>query len=189
MNKIKLNNIKKIFALIILGFMLQIIASFLLTTVIDFFPATAAQYSQDISTLLQITPWMLFRVCVLFPVCEELIFRGAILNGLKRVVPFLVANIIQALLFGIYHGNIVQGIYAFILGLFIGYIYKTAGGLIYTCVLHMSINFMGMFLESLIPESTPLLIKTLLFILAVFISAFAVRYIENQRNTKNQDNI
>jgi hypothetical protein len=37
-------------------------------------------------------------------------------------MPFWVANILQAVLFGIYHMNPLQGIYAFFIGLFLGYV-------------------------------------------------------------------
>ena len=51
------------------------------------------------------------------PVSEEMIFRGAIFDRVYTVFPFWKANIIQAVLFGVYHMNIVQGLYAFCLGI------------------------------------------------------------------------
>lgn len=46
---------------------------------------------------------------ILAPVVEELVFRGLTLRLLRRSgFSFLVANIIQAVLFGCYHMNLVQ---------------------------------------------------------------------------------
>lgn len=58
----------------------------------------------------------LITVGILGPVCEELIFRGLMFQRLCGYMKPMIAVLISALLFGMYHGNIVQGIYAFILG-------------------------------------------------------------------------
>ena len=59
---------------------------------------------------------VLFLYSVIFaPVCEELIFRGVTMNLAKAAVPFWAANLLQAFLFGAYHLNWIQGIYAFAL--------------------------------------------------------------------------
>ena len=52
----------------------------------------------------------------------------------KRGEKFWAANVIQAMAFGLCHLNVVQGIYAFVLGLAIGYI-KEAYGHIKACIL------------------------------------------------------
>lgn len=158
----------KILLTAVAGLMTQVVASYLLTLILDgFFPETASQYASSVSVLLIITPYMLFRVCVLFPVIEELVFRLGILGLLKRWMPFFAANTLQALLFGIYHGNLVQGIYAFLLGLLIGYIYRIAGGVLYTIVFHMFINLAGMFIEEVIPAGTSVMTQTVLALLAL----------------------
>ena len=60
-------------------------------------------------------------IAVIGPVLEEVIFRGAILRHLQ---PYGVnfAIVTQALLFGIYHLNLYQGPFAFLMGLIFGYV-------------------------------------------------------------------
>ena len=59
----------------------------------------------------------------LAPFGEEILFRGFLLQNFKRYgVRF--AIIFSAILFGIYHGNIVQTPFAFILGLMKGRLNK-----------------------------------------------------------------
>lgn len=58
----------------------------------------------------------LIVVGVFGPVCEELIFRGLMFQRLCGYVKPVIAVLISSLMFGIYHGNIVQGVYAFCLG-------------------------------------------------------------------------
>lgn len=54
--------------------------------------------------------------CILAPLAEEMIFRGILYGGFRRYLPLPVAMVITSVLFGVYHGNIVQGIYAFAFG-------------------------------------------------------------------------
>ena len=60
---------------------------------------------------------------IIGPIAEELIFRGLTVEYLKRAgASFWVINILQALFFGIAHLNLVQGSYAFLIGLLAGYL-------------------------------------------------------------------
>lgn len=58
---------------------------------------------------------------------------------------FWCANIIQALLFAILHLNVVQGTYAFLIGLLLGWIAHRTGKLSYSMCLHFVINFSSYF--------------------------------------------
>lgn len=53
---------------------------------------------------------------------------------------FWIANIVQALLFGLMHGNIVQGLYTFATGLVLGFLYWRLGDLRYPILLHFGLN-------------------------------------------------
>lgn len=85
---------------------------------------------------------------LLGPVTEELCFRG-VMQGLlhKSNMSYMSVIVIQGLLFGIMHMNLVQGVYAFMLGMALGYIrykYKT---LILSVVAHIVFNFFGTSVE------------------------------------------
>lgn len=90
---------------------------------------------------------------VLGPILEELCFRGVTFGFLEKsgVKPFL--NIlITGLLFGIMHMNLVQGIYASVLGFFLGYMRYKYRSLKITVVLHILFNFMGTYGEQLMDK-------------------------------------
>ena len=53
---------------------------------------------------------------------------------------FWIANVVQALLFGLMHGNIVQGLYTFATGLVLGFLYWRLGDLRYPILLHFGLN-------------------------------------------------
>lgn len=58
------------------------------------------------------------------PIAEELLFRGVLYARLKKYFPVRTAIVLSAFIFGVYHGNLVQGIYAFFLGLLITVCYE-----------------------------------------------------------------
>ena len=88
------------------------------------------------------------------PFGEELIFRGVIYHyacNLVGTMPgrrkaFYIANTIQALAFGIFHGNLIQGTYAFLLGLALGYLRERFGSIWASILAHMLINGCSTFL-------------------------------------------
>lgn len=96
-----------------------------------------AGIAEDISLLM-----MLYTV-FLVPFSEELIFRGVTLRIAQRVFPFWIANIIQAFFFGVFHMNMLQGCYTFILGLFLGYICHKGGSIYHVVFFHFLFNLWG----------------------------------------------
>ncbi len=99
------------------------------------------------------------------PFGEEFICRGVVFHYAKRMVSdlenrrkaFWIANTVQALMFGILHGNIIQGSYAFVMGLALGYLRHRYNSLLPAIFAHMLINGVSSFawepLASLLPES------------------------------------
>ena len=55
------------------------------------------------------------------PLLEEFFFRGVLYMRLKELIPSVPAGLVSAALFGLYHGNPGQGLYAFIMGLFLAF--------------------------------------------------------------------
>ncbi len=80
-----------------------------------------------------------FKVAVVAPIVEELIFRGIILQGLRRNYNAFVAVFMSALLFSLYHLNPWQMPATFILGLLLGWIMIRANNIILSILGH-SIN-------------------------------------------------
>ena len=85
---------------------------------------------------------MVYSVC-LAPIGEELAFRGVTMRIAKRAFPFWFANIIQALLFGLFHMNPLQACYTFVVGLFMGYICEKGGSIYHSILFHFLFNLWG----------------------------------------------
>ena len=102
------------------------------------------------------------------PISEELIFRGVTLKLGTKAMPFFAANILQAFLFGAFHGNIIQGAYAFVVGLFCGYVCYQGGSIYLSILFHMLFNIWGTFAPSFLSyDGKSILIHIVIFVLAV----------------------
>jgi len=85
-------------------------------------------------------------VVILAPLVEEVIFRGVVMKRLlDRGVRFPYAIAIPALIFGVIHMNVVQGIYAFVLGIILGLVYYWTKTLWAPILMHLIFNGMGVF--------------------------------------------
>ena len=82
-------------------------------------------------------------VLLLAPFLEEILFRLLLLKYIFHPLPFFAANILQAFAFGLYHMNLVQGIYTFFIGLLIGYVFRKTGHLGYAFLFHFTVNAMN----------------------------------------------
>lgn len=81
------------------------------------------------------------------PIAEELLFRGIIYNSIKRFMKLHAAVIISAALFGMYHGNSVQGIYAFVMGALMAYMYEYFGDYRVPVAIHIAANLLAYLLS------------------------------------------
>jgi hypothetical protein len=79
--------------------------------------------SMDTMTLSSDPRQMILLMGVVVPVYEEVLFRGLVFSEFAKMAPVKAAMIAQALIFGIWHGTLIQGIYAFLLGILLGRVY------------------------------------------------------------------
>lgn len=81
-------------------------------------------------------------VVIIGPIFEELVFRKFVMDRVYKYGEF-VAVMTSALMFGLFHGNMQQFIYAFGAGFLLAFVYCKSGNVIYTIICHMSMNFLG----------------------------------------------
>ena len=89
---------------------------------------------------------ILIGTVIVSPIAEELVYRKIILGYLLSCDEWC-AVIYSAELFGLMHLNLVQLVYAFPVGILLGYIYIQSGGKIVACIaMHSYLNFIFYFL-------------------------------------------
>lgn len=136
----KIPNIKNIF-LVILGAVCisRGINYFLSLTFLPYYFRGYQVVSEEIiscSFLSQIA-----ATVVAAPLLEEMLMRGVIYGRLRETVREpRAAMFISALIFGLFHGNVVQGIYAFVMGLFFVQVYEACNSLFLAILAHIVVN-------------------------------------------------
>lgn len=139
--KIKRFTSKNIIILLLISLGCQLVISAFMELVLPYFEKLSQDYNELIDELLLGNQILVFiSTVILAPISEELIFRGVILKKALRFAPFLAANIAQALLFGIFHLNFVQGVYAFGVGLVLGFVAYRYHSIVISILLHMFFN-------------------------------------------------
>lgn len=131
---------------VLMGIGLQFTTLIVMIAIIILLPSAMEEYESLVedSGLVDYGIMWFIATIVLPPLVEETGFRGLGLTYLKRAgVPFAVANVLQALAFGIFHMNLTQGIYTFVFGLFIGYVAHATGSIVPAMLVHAIYNFMG----------------------------------------------
>ena len=80
------------------------------------------------------------------PLVEELLFRGMVLQSLRRFGDGF-AVLASALMFGLYHANFAQSVFAIICGLAMGFVVIRTGSLLPSILIHMLNNAISLCLE------------------------------------------
>lgn len=119
-------------------------------------------------------------LCVMPAIAEELLFRGAF-QGLMRPCGSAAAIFAPALLFGVLHLDLAQGLTAFACGVFLGWLAERSGSILPGMLLHLVNNalaFLTIYLRYYAPAEVSFGVE--LFIL-LFFPAFGAWMIYNAR--------
>lgn len=107
--------------------------------------------------------FVLFSVIILGPIVEELLFRGLIFNELAKYRNGLFPIIISGLLFGLFHREPVQVVYATLLGFILGFVYSKTNSLPVVIFMHILNNL----LSTLPPQLATTRITTIISLLQI----------------------
>ena len=125
--------------------------------------------------------WLqLLAAGLIVPVVEELTFRALGFRRLRDSMSFTWSAVISALCFAVFHGNVVQGVYAFGLGYLMAWVYERYDSFAAPVLLHCTANIMSVFLtitfigDVVYRNTLTLWISTVLMIL---LTAGSIRFI------------
>jgi sodium transport system permease protein len=121
-----------------------IIGNYTLELLTKLFPNMSQNYEIYASALSFDNLGLSILVIAFLPaVFEELLFRGVIFNSFNKRYNFTVGIIVSALLFGVYHMNWIQGVYAFIFGLALAYMYYRSNSIFVPITFHFINNLLA----------------------------------------------
>lgn len=127
---------------------------------------------------------------ILAPVTEEFLFRGFLLRRLCVLFGRIPAVLISALFFALFHGNLTQGIAAFVIGVLLAAVRLGAQNLLLPILMHACVNGTALLLaESGITErgitGGPIFLMGLAAIFSIRIFLTEIRE-EEQKDKKKQ---
>ena len=123
---------------------------FTLIDVTRYFP------SYEIVTQLLTSDELLVQILsvgVATPIVEELVFRGILMSRMSWM-PQWVSILMQGILFGAFHMNPLQSLYAFVAGILLGVVYNKFRSIMTVIIGHSAFNLSGVLLSELASEST-----------------------------------
>ncbi len=169
------------FAMVVIGSCGLYYLAILISVVIDVIsPATMDAYNEMMDMTLGGSQMLAMLAAVLLaPINEECIMRGLILKNLQRFFPTSAVIVIQAVLFGIFHANWVQGLYVLPVGAALGYVAVKSRSVIPCIFMHLFYNLLS-FVVTMLPEFC----QSILFaVCAVVVSAAAVCFMGRAKSS------
>lgn len=137
----------------------------------------AVQYSRLYEETVQIQYAVSFAVGLLLygvisPIAEEMLFRGILYGRCRRYLGVLPGILLSSILFAILHGNLVQGIYAFLMGMLICGIYERYHSFFASVIFHAAANVTAFSLSYFTVRTTTSCMVINCVIFAIISSAF-----------------
>ncbi len=133
-------NVGAIFGIAIFG---QFAVELIMAGVSAAFPWMMKSY-ETVNEMLQMDTLppalMILIVCIVGPLAEEMLFRGMIYGKLRRGFSIWPSAILSGLIFGVFHGNWIQGIYATLVGIILALVYEKTQTIWGSCLLHVLFN-------------------------------------------------
>ena len=131
----------------------------------------------------------MLKFLVFYPIGEELLLRGLILQFLKKKTKY--ANLIQAVIFGILHLNPIKFIYTTISGIFFGNVRLKPHPIWWIILLHSTFNLVSIFLykpfmiiveKIFYLQNMPIITLIIVFIPPLFIFDYTLKQLKNKFN-------
>lgn len=88
---------------------------------------------------------------ILAPLGEEIVFRGVVYGQLRKVMKVPYAVVLSGLAFGLFHGNLVQAVYATVIGILLAIVYEWYGTIVASMIFHGVANLFVYVMLDLLP--------------------------------------
>ena len=116
---------------------------------------TMPEGTEELFKSIMKVSWGYVALGIMGPFAEEIVFRGAIQRVLQNALGERnrwIAIVVSALIFGIIHFNLAQGLHAFLVGLLLGWLYSKTGSILPGLVFHWVNNTVAYLMFNLMPQ-------------------------------------
>lgn len=151
----------------------QFVCAIVLQIFATAFPGIYENYTKlmEVADIHVLPAWVtLFIVAVWAPLAEELVFRAMLFRTLRKGFGFWAAAVISGAAFGVYHMNLVQGIYAALLGFLLAWFYEKTNSLLGCYLFHFLFNFLNYVLSAIAESGLPQVVTGLFSLVMIVVS-------------------
>ena len=168
--------IKNIFIPIAFGISISLIYNITLFHLNNLFHFTNSFEVSSIPIIVQI-------ICsgICGPILEELVFRGIVYNKLKEFNKPMRAIILTSVIFGLFHSNIVNAIYAFGVSFILIYLYEKYKTLKAPIIMHIGLNTTIILMLNLITKNF-IVFNVYLLVVSIFTLLILKIYLNMDKN-------
>ena len=173
--KVKNNfKLKDIFIPITLGIIISLIYNIILFYLNNLFNFTNKFDISNIPIIVQIICSGIFG-----PILEELVFRGIVYNRLKTFNKKNIAIILTSIIFALFHTDIINSVYAFIVSFVLIYLYDKYKTIKAPIIMHIILNITIILMLKLITNNFIIFNLYLLIISSIVLLVLKI-YLKNQ---------
>lgn len=162
-----------ILCIIVLAVAMQFFIGYILEIVLPLFPNIMNNYMELMEMIGEENVIMVISVAILAPIAEELIYRGLTYKIITKAFSYKVAIILQAVLFGVFHMNIVQGVYATLIGLIFGVVMHRYNSILPCIMLHIAFNSLS-YAMNMVPVYENIWIQVGILLVSGIVSALCL---------------
>ena len=130
--------------------------------------------------------WLFLAIVVVGPIIEEILFRGIIFSSFENVTEISwLPVIVTGVMFGVWHGSFIQGVYTAVVGIILTYYMKKCRSLVLVAFAHGVNNLSGTLPPSLDTDFTNTLLNVIAYM--CILPTLAILY-HLHRKSKNMSN-
>lgn len=126
---------------------------------------------------------LILTVVIVAPLIEELLFRGIVFRSMQKVFPVWVSIMLSTIMFGVYHMNLIQAVYATFMGIVAGIIYYKTNRLKYPIIVHAANNFIDA-MQSFISSKAGSLIVDMFSLIMIISMWYTIYHLLKNNPTK-----
>ncbi|MCR4568300.1 MAG: CPBP family intramembrane metalloprotease [Pseudobutyrivibrio sp.] len=164
-----------ILGLVLFVVSVQYVCAFVMDVIATAFPEWLEAYNALIESMgagPDMTIGWFFYSIILAPACEEFVFRGVTLSAARKLFPAWLAILIQAVFFGYFHGNAMQGAYTAVFGIALGYIMYLYDNILLAILAHALFNLLGQYGGTFLLDHTSTIASVFFLILGTLIVCY-----------------
>lgn len=183
----KLKNVKSILFIVLGSIACYALAIIIYEALAICMPRVMSVYEQSMSTAMGgVVGLGAILAVILAPIGEETALRGIVMNRAKKSFGLIGCMVLSGILFGIFHMNPIQGLYAIPIGMFYGFVAYKFKSVIPSIICHFINNLLSMLASGLFSNAIIDIIIVIVFGVAAVLIGRKVDFFKEAKEPVNE---